>query len=572
MERRIFAVLILGLITVAAYARVWTFDFVDFDDAEYVRDNPAVRSGLTGEGIKWAFTTGHAANWHPLTWLSLMLDAHLYKSVSSRGYHITNVAIHIANVLLLFGLMLAMTGAPWRSACVAALLAVHPIHVESVAWISERKDVLSLLFWILATWCYVLYATRGRIHWYLASLALMAIGLMAKPTLVTLPFALFLLDDWPLKRFGNVQLRRLIFEKLPMLALTVASSVITIIVQLGSGKLDYGIWTPLSARLANALVAYVRYISKLFWPVDLAALYPNPSILGHEFWNPWQVLFAAGILLCITLAVVLLRRRRPYLVVGWLWFLGTMLPMLGIVQIGPQAMADRYAYVPFIGLYMIIAWGAGDVIARWRVAALPVGACAAMAALALTILAHQQTLHWRDSESLFRRALLVTRDNWLMHNNLGAILERQRRYDEAVDHVKSAIGINSQCAWLYDHLGTIYSQMGPERIFDAQEAFRRAVAIDPDFAKARANLGVVLAKRDRFDEAIAHLRTAAQLSPDDADIRKNLAIALVNAGRYDEAMEEIERAVKLRPGAPEYVQLRNAIVQSGSNRNTRPSP
>ena len=589
MNRRLIARLILIAATIVVYWQVTSHDYVDFDDPEYARDNVIVQHGLTVEGIQWAFTTGYDANWHPLTWLSLMADAQLYSMLgmkSAGGFHLTNLLLHVLNVLLLLELLLAMTGAFWRSAMVAALLALHPLHVESVAWIAERKDVLSMFLWLLTMRAYLIYAREGGVRPYVMTAILLALGLMAKPMLVTLPMVLLLLDYWPLGRgfwildFGfwirrnpplsegsnpkskiqnpKSDLLSLILEKLPLLAIAAASAWVTAVVQHGSGQLEDGEWMPLRVRLANAIASYVRYIGKMLWPLDLAVLYPNPAIIGRPMWAWWHVVGAAAILLVITAFAVARSRKQPYFIVGWLWYLGTMVPVIGLMQIGRHSLADRYTYIPFIGLYIIVAWGIADLTTRWKSRTVPLAVMATLGLTACAALTYRQVSYWRDSVTLFQHALAVTRDNWLIRNDLAAVLARQKEYDKAIALLKTAIEIYPQCGWMHEHLGELYSSA--DNLYDAQIAFDDAVKLDPKNAKSHFNLGVTLVNRGRPGEAIDHLRKAVALKSDDVEARKALAIALASQGFTAEAIDQIEQAKKLRPDrANEFDQVLRAI-------------
>jgi len=546
MDRLLIARLFLVAATIAVYWQVTGHGYVDFDDPEYARDNAMVQHGLTAQGTQWAFTTGYDANWHPLTWLSLMADAQVYSMLGANlasGFHLTNLLLHVLNVLLLLELLLAMTGAFWRSAMVAGLLALHPLHVESVAWIAERKDVLSMLFWLLTTRAYVSYTKAGDLRTYLMTTLFLALGLMAKPMLVTLPMALLLLDYWPLnRRLGRA---KSIMEKLPLMAIAAASAFVTAVVQHGSGQLEDGEWMPLRIRLANAIVSYVRYIGKMLWPVDLAVLYPNPAAIARPFWNWWQVACAVAILLAITALAIARRRKHPYFIVGWLWYLGTMVPVIGLVQIGRHSMADRYTYIPFIGLYIIVAWGIADLTARWKSRTVPLAATAALVLSACATLTYRQASYWRDSVTLFEHALAVTKDNWLIRNNLAAVIARENEFDKAIAMLQTAIEIYPECAWMREHLGELYSSAG--KPYDAQIAFEEAIRRDPKKAKPHFNLGVVLVNRGRPSEAIEHFRVAVALEPNDFEAHKALAITLGSQGYMPEANAQIEEARKLRP-------------------------
>ncbi len=425
---------VLIMATLAVYWQVQNHEFVNYDDDLYVTDNPHVKAGLTREGAIWAFVATHAGNWHPLTWLSHMLDCEVY-GVNPWGHHLTNLLLHIGNTILLFLLFRHVTGAVWRSTLVAALFALHPLHVESVAWVSERKDVLSTLFWLSTMWTYLRHVESPGFRWYLLALLSFALGLMAKPMLVTLPFVLLLIDYWPLGRLQFGQSNRthesmtpglqrssvssLIFEKVPFFAISAVSSTVTYIVQLSAGAMPSQDVLPLQVRTANALVSYISYIGKMIWPHHLAVSYPHP---GSNL-PLWQIAGASLLLVFISALVIRGAGRFPYLVVGWLWYLGTLVPVIGLVQVGSQAMADRYTYVPLIGLFVIIVWGAPNLVRRWRHGRFLLVSSSGVLLLTLMACTWLQTSYWKDSFTLFQRTLDVTADNWRAHNGLGLALE-----------------------------------------------------------------------------------------------------------------------------------------------------
>ncbi|NIQ87873.1 MAG: hypothetical protein GWN93_01765, partial [Deltaproteobacteria bacterium] len=405
-----------------------------------------VHKGLTRESFIWAFTTTDEANWHPLTWLSHMVDCQLY-GLNPAGHHLTNVLLHSASTVLLFLILLGMTGSRWRSALVAALFALHPLHVESVAWVAERKDVLSTLFWMLTLWAYLAYTKRPERKRYLLIIVAFTLGLMAKPMLVTLPFVLLLLDYWPLKRIElgqsasglpaanqpstiaekpGAQAFRLLLEKTPLFVLTAASSVVTFVVQKSEGAVGALEVYPLKIRVANALVSYVSYIIKMIWPQNLAVFYPHPG----QSLPMWQAVAAGILLVLISIAVIRAGRRQPYLPVGWLWYLGTLVPVIGLVQVGAQAMADRYTYVPLIGLFIMAAWGVPELMKKWHHRRVALVVSAALVLFALMTCARLQLRHWKNSIALLSHAHAVTAKSYLVHNNLGSALNELGKYDE----------------------------------------------------------------------------------------------------------------------------------------------
>jgi tetratricopeptide (TPR) repeat protein len=586
--------LIAGI--VAIYARVWHHDFVSYDDTKYVGENSIVLAGLTSRGVAWAFTTGTDANWFPLTWLSHMLDVQLY-GMNAGGHHLTNLLLHIVSTLLLFGVLYWMTGGLGRSAFVAALFAVHPLHVESVAWVAERKDVLSTVFLMLTLWAYVWYVRGPRMSRYALVFLSFALGLMSKPMLVTLPFVLLLLDVWPLGRMDRSRNQRsvamtLVREKLPLFALAIASSVVTFFVQRAGGAVARLDALPFSLRVANALVSYVAYIGKMLWPTKLAAFYPYPQSL-----SPALVLGAIVILIGVSVVVIRARLRYPYLLVGWLWYLGTLVPVIGLVQVGNQAMADRYTYVPLIGLLIMVAWGIPDVLARWRYRTIALPAAAGLVIVACTITARGQVSYWRNSTTLFTHALAVTRDNHIAENNLGRALAGDGKVAEAIVHYNEALRIKPQFATAHTNLGAALMKQGkvdeaiahfseglrlkPEfaeahsdlgaalaskgRIAEAIAQYTEAVRLKPDFVEARSNLGLTLAGQGKLDEAITQYNEALRLKPSFADVHNNLGFALASRGKVDEAIAHYKEAVRLNPDFA-LAHMNLAVTLSGQNR------
>ena len=581
LRRPGFICLALAMTTLAVFMPVAGQGFVNYDDSDYVTENAHVQSGLKWENVVWAFTTGHASNWHPLTWLSHMLDCQLF-GLKAGGPHLVSVGFHIANTLLLFLLLRRMTGALWRSALVAALFALHPLHVESVAWASERKDVLSAFFFLLTIWAYVRHvevqspksnvqsqATRNTQHasrftfhvsrFYLLSLSFFVLGLMSKPMLVTMPFVLLLIDYWPLRRPGATSLESqpvagllLLLEKVPFFVLSVASSVITFLVQRKGGAVSTAL--TFGERIANALVSYVRYIGKTFWPKNLSILYPHP---GH--WPTWQVMASAGLLLAVSAAVILMARRRPYLAVGWLWFCGTLIPVIGLIQVGIQSMADRYTYVPLIGLFIMLAWGIDELMpARpWRGSALAIGAALSLAACGL--LTERQIRFWRDSEALFGHAVKVTRDNYLAYNNLGFYLNNQGRTAEAMENYRLSLKINPSYEDALNNLG--YALAGQKKYAEAIQLYEAALRVRPRHAEVHNNLGNALSETGKIDEAIQHYLIALQEKPDHADAHNNLGIALAMKSKLDEAIPHFQAAIRAKPGyASAHSNLGNALA------------
>ena len=503
----------LVLLPLAIYWQVRGFEFVNFDDVDYVYGNARVLSGLGLDGLRWAFSTFHAGNWHPLVWLSLMLDAQFWGTWAG-GYHLTNLALHVANGLLLFVLLQRATGAWWRSALVAALFAVHPLHVESVAWVAARKDVLSTLFGLLALLAYVEYVRRERVAWYGFAVLAFACSLMSKQMLVTLPFLLLLLDFWPLGRMRGAAWGRLLLEKIPFFALAIASSVVVLLAQSRGGSISDLERYSVGLRCANSAVAYLLYIGKTLWPSGLACFYPYP-VSGH---SAWFVVAAVVTLLLITAAVVMLRRRSPYLSLGWFWFVGSLVPVIGLVQVGSQAMADRYTYWPLTGLFIALVWLAGSMVeeAGQRGSLMAVAATALI--IVLAVAAWVQAGTWHDTYSIWSRAIAVTEGNYRAHNNLGAALGPLGRYDEAAGHFRLALEAHPDYASAHGNLGKVLDLQG--RFDEAEPHFRRAVELDPSLLSARINWGMALSVRGRYREALELYRQALEIEPDNEVVRE----------------------------------------------------
>ena len=528
---------VLAIVTLAAFSGLRAARFVNFDDEDYITANPNVQAGLTARSIGWAFTTTACANWHPVTWLTHLADVQFF-GLDAGGHHRTSVLIHAANVVLLFLLLVRMTGALWRPAFVAALFAVHPLHVESVAWIAERKDVLSTAFWLLTLLAWLRWLEEKTAARYAQVLVLFALGLMAKPMLVTFPFTLFLLDVWPLKRATYPLMWR---EKLPFIALSFASCVVTFFVQRSGGAVQTLQNFPFGERLANAVVAYTTYLEKTIWPAGLAVFYPY-SLGGLP---GWAVAGLAALLAAATAVAFRLRDKAPYLAVGWLWFLGTLVPVIGLVQIGSQSMADRYTYVPLIGIFVAVAWGVAGLVSGSRAAQYAVSAIGIAIVLALFVATRAQAAAWLNSETLFEHALTVTTDNWLAHSNLGAAFLDEGRIEDGIAHEKEALRIRPAYTEAHYNLGLALEKSG--RHTEAIQEFERALSLRPGFAKAHNNLAGVLAGQGQMDAAMTHLEQAIRVEPGNTDARYNLAAMLLAAGRAQEAIAQYEEVLKLRP-------------------------
>ena len=578
----------LALAVLAVYGQTLGFGFISYDDPVYVVNNPWVQRGLDWEGVRWAFTSFYAANWFPLTWLSLMLDAEI-AGVDPRMFHLTNLLLHTTSTLLLFQLLDRATGARWKSAWVAALFAVHPLHVESVAWVAERKDVLCTLFWFLTMLLWLRWVERPGAMRYAGVIVSFALGLLCKSMLVTLPFALLLFDFWPLGRHRGSRLFSLVREKLPLLALAAVSSATTVIAQRAGGALGSLDAYPLAVRLVNAMVSYATYLQQTFWPTGLAVFYPHP---GREVpLASW--LGAALVLAVISAGVAMLRRSRPYLAVGWLWYLGTLLPVIGIVQVGYQARADRYTYVPLVGIFILLAWGVPDLLGR-RTRLLGAGAIASLAAAAW--LAYLQCGYWRDSIPLFERTIDVTTENAVARNNLasayyqrnapgdlersvahyaeavqidpsyatalnslaGALLKLGRT-EEAIDRWSQALRIKPRYTAALCNLCGALSQVG--RLAEAEQRCAQALRVNPQASCVHYNLGHLYLQQSRIPEAESHFVAAVRIAPLDTDSRVSLGVVFAKQGRFDQAIAQYVEVLRLDPS--------NQIARSNLDRIRR---
>lgn len=551
----------LVALVVAVYSAVPGFSFVRLDDPDYVTKNPHVPAGLTWQGIKWAVTSGYAANWHPLTWLSHMTDVQLF-GMNAGAHHLTNVLLHILNTALLFTVLRRMTGSVGRSGFVAALFAVHPLHVESVAWVSERKDMLSTFFWLLTLLSYVGYVRRPRPGRYALVVLCLALGLLSKPMVVTLPFVLLLVDVWPLRRvtfwpdgrrFISPEDRstamHLVLEKMPLLGLAALSSIVTVIVQRRWGAVGSVSVYPIGLRLQNAIVSYVVYIGKMVWPVRLSAFYPY-----RESVNAWAVVGAALLLVAATTAALRGARRRPYLLTGWFWYIGTLAPVIGVVQVGLQSMADRYTYIPLIGLFIIVAWGAGELVEQRPQQRTLLPIAAALILVACTVRARAQVETWRDSLALWQNAVDVTTNNAYAQYNLGVVLVEAGRVDQGIERFREALRIDPNYPDVHIDLGNALNQRGE---LDAAIAeFATVVRLRPDYPEARTAYGNLLRSRGRNADAIAQYHEALRLEPSLASAHNELGNALTSDGRFADAKAEYAAAVHL---APEFAEAHNNL-------------
>jgi tetratricopeptide (TPR) repeat protein len=534
----------LTVIIFAVYMQTGNHQFLNFDDNVYVTSNSHLASGITSKNIIWAFTSVYAANWHPLTWLSHMADVQFY-GMNPRGHHLTNVVLHTVSSLLLLLFLLRSTGSLWQSSFVAALFALHPLHVESVAWVAERKDVLSALFWLLTLIFYAEYVVKKKPRLYMLSLISFVLGLMSKPMLVTLPLVMLLMDFWPLDRYRREEgragrVKALIKEKIPFLACSFLSGIVTIYAQHKGGAIAGLTVMSFWLRMENALIAYVKYIGKTVWPHDLAVLYPIPVSFPL-----WQVICSLLVLLFLSAATIRAGRRYPYLPVGWFWFLVTLVPVIGFIQVGMQSMADRYSYIPLIGLFIMTAWGVPDLIKglhyREGILALLAGA-AIIASAAVT---WRQLGYWQDNISLFRHTLQVTTDNYLMNNNLGWSLAEKGDMDAAVQQYQEALRIKPDYTLSLNNMGLALAGKGD--LDAAIREFRKALRSNPDYSDAHYNLGIALAGKGDLDAAIREYREALRLNPDCSDAHYNLGIALAGKGDLDAAIREFREELRLNP-------------------------
>ena len=551
----------LAVSTFAVYSQVQDHEFINYDDDKYVTNNGYVKAGFPRDSVGWALTTSYNSNWHPMTWLSHMLDAQLF-GPNSKGHHLTNLLFHIANVLLLFLVLLRMTGALWQSGFVAALFALHPLNVESVAWVAERKNVLSTFFWLLTMWAYIRYAQKTNLKRYGLVILFFAMGLMSKPMLVTLPFVLLLLDYWPLRRLQSdrrTAISRLVYEKIPLLVLVAGSVVTTLTVQKMGGALGSLNAFPIQERVINALVSYWLYLQKMIWPGGLAIFYAHPE----NTLSVWKGLPTAALLALITTAAIRLARRAPYFAVGWFWYLGTLIPVIQLVQTGSIAMADRYAYVPLIGIFIIIAWGLPELLAKWRLRSRILTIAAGIWISTLMLMTWNQVSHWKNSITIFSHAIEVTDikypDFLLAHNNLANALLAEGRTGKAISHYKMAINLMPDYAVNHSHLAN--ALFAEQKTEEAISHFKMAIELMPDYAIAHNNLGTVLLAEQKTEEAISHYKTAVKLLPDYATAHYNLGFALMKEKKTGEAIFHFKMAIQLEPNNTNaHSNLGNALL------------
>jgi tetratricopeptide (TPR) repeat protein len=562
--RSFWVCIALTLTTAAVFYQVCTYDFINLDDADYVYENLNIQAGITPKAIKWALTTGYASNWHPLTWLSHMLDWQLF-GPKAGGHHLTNLIFHIANTLLLFIVLKQMTHKLWPSAFVAVLFALHPLHVESVAWVAERKDVLSTFFWMLTMWAYVRFVSRPKIASYLLIVVFFALGLISKPMLVTLPFVLLLLDYWPLDRFSpkrrkaglKYSLPYLLIEKTPLFAMTLASCIVTFIIQKKGGAMEWEKYG-LLIRLANASISYLQYINKMIWPARLAILYPHPN----QNVSILYAMVSAVLLLAVTIFIFRFAKEHRYLVVGWLWYLGTLVPVIGLIQVGVQARADRYTYITLTGLFIIIAWGLPDLLAKWRYKKIALGLAALLIILVMSICTHFQLCHWQNSLTLFQHALDVTKDNYVVHFCIAGPLREQGKLNETIYHYSEAIRIKPNYTKAIINLGIALDEAG--RIDEAIGEYQKCLQITPGEPMALNNLGIALSEQGKFDEAVKCFTEALRVKPDFANAHTNIGYVLTLQGNLNEAVVHFAEALRLDPhSAKAHYYLGQVLTQKG---------
>ncbi len=548
--QNILICLALAVSTVAVYYQVHSYDFNNYDDPQYVFNNPHIQKGFTPESIKWSFTAGHVAYWHPLTWFSHMLDWQLFGR-DAGGHHVVNLIFHIANTLILFAVLKRMTKAIWPSAFVAALFALHPLHVESVAWVAERKDVLSAFFLFLTIWAYTRFVEKPRIDNYLLVVLFFAFALMSKPMVVTLPFVLLLLDYWPLERFSlqrtqaedKRSLSYLLIEKIPFFLMIIVPIVITFLHQKKIGAMNVGQELGFFVRITNVPISYLQYIVKTIWPRSLAFFYPHP---GFSISVQYAAM-SAVLLVVVTILVFQFAAKHRYLLTGWLWFLGTLVPVIGIIQVGDQAFADRYSYIPLTGLFIIIAWGVPELLGKWQYRKTLLWICSLAVLSAVAVCTHIQQRYWKNTATLCEHAIEVTKDNFKAHYFIAAMLFLEGKNEEAVKHCTETVRLKPKFVDAYNLLGSALSDAG--KIDEAIECYQDALEISPDFVPTHINLGLALAVKGKYEEAVEHYRIALETF-DEAPIRDDLCDLLLNLKRYEEAVTEYRKILLVEPDDP----------------------
>lgn len=568
----------LVVITLVAYWQLPTHDFLNLDDSGYITQNMHVKEGITWNNIAWAFSCTDVAYWHPLTWLSHMMDSQLF-GMNSSMHHLMNLFFHIANSLLLFFLFNRMTGCLWKSAFISALFAIHPLNVESVAWISERKNVLSTFFWMLTILTYVRYTEQHNFYRYLLTLFVFVLGLMSKPMLVTLPFVLLLLDYWPLNRFSLFQPYdsehgfrqsidygsrltqdlQLVLEKIPLLLLSAMSIYLSSLSFQRFGVAISTVSVPMKIRIANALISYTAYIKKMVWPYNLAVYYPYPNVISL-----WEIAGAGLFMTCVTFFAIRRATEKPYFAFGWFWYIGTLFPVIGLVQAGLwPSIADRFAYVPLIGVFIIIAWGVPDLISRWRFNKLIIASTALALILNFMAATHLQNKYWANNITLFKHALDVTYENDIAHEKLGEALANQGKTNEAVSHYFEALRINSKLSAAHMNLGVALRMEGqPE---EAIKHFSKVLKTNPNSAGAYYEIGVTLEKMDKFDEAARYFSKALRINPNNARLHNYLGIVLARQKKENEAIFHFSEALRIDPNDTEANYNLGIIIANQKN-------
>lgn len=559
---------LLSAAILIVYFQVRGFEFVNFDDPAYVENNDFVKKGLSWESVQWAFQSTSAGNWHPLTMISHMADVELY-GMDAGKHHWKNVLLHVVNSLLLFWVLRAMTGALWQSAMAAALFAVHPLHVESVAWISERKDVLSTFFLMLTLWCYTHYVRKFKFAWYILSFFFFTLGLMAKPMLVTLPFVLLLLDFWPFKRiipdgngnWGKFEFNaKVIWEKVPFLILSFVFSVVTFVVQKQTGAVESLHVYSLYDRATNAIVSYVLYLGKTIYPINLSVFYPHTPT-----WPWWQVfgsLLLLGLLTWISIRSV---KKYPWLFVGWFWFAGTLVPVIGIVQVGLQGMADRYMYIPLVGIYIAFSWSIFEVFKKYQFGRVGLVAFAAILLPNLMLGSFFQTQHWRNTRTLFENAVSVNPNNYLAHTLLGDDFIRDGEIPKGLSHIQTALQLNPNYAKAHHAMGLFFLNSG--KTDQAARHFSKSIRLNPYDAHAHNNLGIILANQGNMADALMHFRKAIEIQPQMIAAYNNLGSFWARQGRYDDAIICFQKVLAMAPDDGQAAEnLAAAIKDKQENR------
>ncbi|MBN1364330.1 MAG: tetratricopeptide repeat protein [Syntrophaceae bacterium] len=539
-------VILLIIVSFIAFGRIAGNDFINSDDDQYITENNHIKSGLNEESIKWAFTTIHFTYWHPLTWLSHMLDWSLFGTDAS-SHHLVSLFLHIGAVLFLFLFLKKATNNILPSFFAAALFALHPLRVESVAWATERKDVLSMFFGMTTLYIYVFYTKKQNLPLYILTLIFFIFGLMSKPIMVTLPFVLLLIDYWPLERWpkkihqANIKVvRRIILEKLPFIFLTILLSIVTFSSQNINDLVISNEQLPLITRIVNAIISYIAYLEKFFWPINLAVFYPYP-----DFFMPQQIISFLFILTGITITVIYFSKKYPFLFTGWLWYLGTFIPMIGLVQVGAQAMADRHTYLPSIGIAIIVAWGIPSIIENQKLRRKILSPAAIIFITLMLILTWKQCGYWKNSITLFSHALQVTKNNHLAHSNLATALLAEGRKEEAINNYRQAILIKPNSALPYNMLGNAYTKLGWYEL--AIQQYNHAIRLNPTYENAFNNRGTAYSSLKQTEIAIKDFNYAIYIKPDYADAYYNRGTVYMELGQYQKAVQDFSEAIRIKP-------------------------